>query len=37
MFALSIVIPLYNEELRLKKSLPALRNFIKKIKKIKLK
>ena len=36
MFALSIVIPLYNEELRLKKSLPTLRNFIKKNKKNKI-
>ena len=33
MLSLSIVIPLYNEEERLKKSLPILKNFIKKNKK----
>ena len=36
MLSLSIVIPLYNEEERLKKSLPILKNFIKKNKKYKI-
>ena len=36
MISLSIVIPLYNEEVRLKKSLPILKNFINKYKKNKI-
>tara|TARA_Y100000389_G_scaffold115172_1_gene112250 strand:- start:2900 stop:3619 length:720 start_codon:yes stop_codon:yes gene_type:complete len=36
MLSLSIVMPLYNEEKRLKKSLPILENFIKKSKKYKI-